>query len=68
MQLQPVSARHQIEPLLRAFGCGVTWVGEGEVARLVKIAHNAYLGYSYSGFGKSRISGNFHDSTFEQGF
>lgn len=33
-----------VEPVLRHFGRGVTWVGEGEVARLVKIAHNIMLG------------------------
>ncbi len=34
----------EVEPLLNMFGHGVTWVGEGEVARLVKIAHNIFLG------------------------
>lgn len=33
-----------VEPVLRVFGRGVTWVGEGETARLVKIAHNVMLG------------------------
>ncbi len=33
-----------VAPMLETFGHGVTWVGEGEVARLVKIAHNVYLG------------------------
>lgn len=33
-----------VEPLLQIFGRGVTYVGEGEVARLVKIAHNVFLG------------------------
>jgi 3-hydroxyisobutyrate dehydrogenase len=32
------------EQLLRALGRGVTYVGEGEVARLVKICHNVFLG------------------------
>ena len=32
------------EPLLRAFGHRVTYVGEDEVARLVKICHNVLLG------------------------
>ena len=31
-------------PVLEVFGRGVTYVGEGEVARLVKIAHNVFLG------------------------
>lgn len=31
-------------PLLRVLGRGVTYVGEGEVARLVKLCHNMFLG------------------------
>jgi 3-hydroxyisobutyrate dehydrogenase-like beta-hydroxyacid dehydrogenase len=34
----------QVEPLLASWGRGVTYVGEGEAARLVKIAHNVFLG------------------------
>ncbi|MFB6988367.1 NAD(P)-dependent oxidoreductase [Streptomyces sp. NPDC056178] len=34
----------RVEPLLALFGRGVTYVGEDEVARLVKIAHNVFLG------------------------
>lgn len=34
----------EVEPVLQTFGRGVTYVGEGEVARLVKIAHNVFLG------------------------
>ena len=34
----------EVEDLLKVFGRGVTYVGEGEVARLVKIAHNVFLG------------------------
>ncbi|MCL2584247.1 MAG: NAD(P)-dependent oxidoreductase [Streptosporangiales bacterium] len=33
-----------VQPLLAKFGRGVTYVGEGEAARLVKIAHNVFLG------------------------
>lgn len=32
------------EPLLQTWGRGVTYVGEGETARIVKIAHNVFLG------------------------
>jgi len=31
-------------PLLETWGRGVTYVGEGEAARIVKIAHNVFLG------------------------
>jgi 3-hydroxyisobutyrate dehydrogenase len=40
----PRSAFDVVEPLLASWGRGVTYVGEGEVARLVKIAHNVFLG------------------------
>jgi 3-hydroxyisobutyrate dehydrogenase len=40
----PRPAFDAAEPLLAAFGRGVTYVGEGETARLVKIAHNVFLG------------------------
>ncbi|WP_349899237.1 NAD(P)-dependent oxidoreductase [Parafrigoribacterium soli] len=31
-------------PLLQTWGRGVTYVGDGELARIVKIAHNVFLG------------------------
>jgi 3-hydroxyisobutyrate dehydrogenase-like beta-hydroxyacid dehydrogenase len=34
----------QIEPLLSDIAATVTYVGEGDLARLVKIAHNVFLG------------------------
>jgi 3-hydroxyisobutyrate dehydrogenase-like beta-hydroxyacid dehydrogenase len=34
----------RVEPILRELGRGVTYVGEDEVARLVKICHNVFLG------------------------
>ena len=40
----PKDAFDVVAPLLAAWGRGVTYVGEGEVARLVKIAHNVFLG------------------------
>jgi 3-hydroxyisobutyrate dehydrogenase len=40
----PRAAFDEIESLLNLFGRGVTYVGDGEVARLVKIAHNVFLG------------------------
>src|SRR6202042_1316502 len=40
----PRTAFDAVEPLLAAWGRGVTYVGEGEAARLVKIAHNVFLG------------------------
>lgn len=40
----PRAAFERAEPILRVLGRGVSYVGEGEVARLVKIAHNVFLG------------------------
>jgi len=40
----PRPAFDEVEPLLAAWGRGVTYVCEGEAARLVKIAHNVFLG------------------------
>ena len=40
----PRDAFDEVEPLLSLFGRGVTYVGDGEVARLVKICHNVFLG------------------------
>jgi 3-hydroxyisobutyrate dehydrogenase len=40
----PVDAYEEVEPLLALMGHSVTYVGEGEVARLVKLAHNIFLG------------------------
>ncbi|MDN3496251.1 NAD(P)-dependent oxidoreductase [Planococcus sp. APC 4015] len=40
----PRDAYDEIEPLLQTWGRGVTYVGEAEVARIVKIAHNVFLG------------------------
>ena len=40
----PKPAFDEVLPLLEAVGEGVTWVGEGELARMVKICHNMLLG------------------------
>jgi 3-hydroxyisobutyrate dehydrogenase-like beta-hydroxyacid dehydrogenase len=40
----PREAYDEVDPLLRLLGRGVTYVGEDEVARLVKICHNVFLG------------------------
>jgi 3-hydroxyisobutyrate dehydrogenase-like beta-hydroxyacid dehydrogenase len=40
----PRPAFDTVAPYLELYGAGVTYVGEGEVARLVKICHNLLLG------------------------
>jgi 3-hydroxyisobutyrate dehydrogenase len=40
----PRATFDEVEPYLAALGQGVTYVGDGEAARVVKIAHNVLLG------------------------
>jgi 3-hydroxyisobutyrate dehydrogenase-like beta-hydroxyacid dehydrogenase len=40
----PRAAYDETEPLMKLLGAGVTYVGEGELARLAKICHNVMLG------------------------
>ncbi len=40
----PADTFEKVQPLLDAIGKHVTYCGEGETARLVKIAHNLFLG------------------------
>jgi 3-hydroxyisobutyrate dehydrogenase len=40
----PRAVFDEARPLLETWGRGVTYVGEGELARIVKIAHNVFLG------------------------
>lgn len=40
----PVDAYRLAQPFLELLGAGVTYVGEGELARIVKICHNLLLG------------------------
>jgi 3-hydroxyisobutyrate dehydrogenase-like beta-hydroxyacid dehydrogenase len=40
----PIAAFDKARPLLEMFGKGVSYVGDGDAARLVKICHNLLLG------------------------
>ena len=40
----PQDAFETVRPYFDALGTGASWVGEGEVARIVKICHNVLLG------------------------
>lgn len=40
----PRDVYEEVRPYLELYGSGVTYVGEGELARLVKICHNLHLG------------------------
>jgi 3-hydroxyisobutyrate dehydrogenase-like beta-hydroxyacid dehydrogenase len=45
----PRSAFDAVRPYLSCFGPSVTYVGEGDVARIVKICHNLYLAIAFEG-------------------
>ncbi|MHB1521143.1 MAG: NAD(P)-dependent oxidoreductase [Ferrimicrobium sp.] len=40
----PVEAYEMVAPLLDSIGSGSTYVGDGDLARLVKLCHNLFLG------------------------
>jgi 3-hydroxyisobutyrate dehydrogenase-like beta-hydroxyacid dehydrogenase len=40
----PKAAYDEALPWLQALGTGVSWVGEGDLARIIKICHNVFLG------------------------
>jgi 3-hydroxyisobutyrate dehydrogenase len=40
----PPDAFDEVEPYMAALGRGVTYVGEGELARVMKLCHNLFLG------------------------
>jgi 3-hydroxyisobutyrate dehydrogenase-like beta-hydroxyacid dehydrogenase len=45
----PESAFEEVRPIFEQLARGVTWVGEDEEARFVKICHNLYLGIVIQG-------------------
>ncbi|MBX9845153.1 MAG: NAD(P)-dependent oxidoreductase [Xanthobacteraceae bacterium] len=47
-------------PYLKCFGPQVTYVGEGEVSRVVKICHNLYLGIVYEGLAEVTLLAEAH--------
>jgi 3-hydroxyisobutyrate dehydrogenase len=40
----PIAAYERVAPVLMAIGANATYCGDGEVARLVKLCHNLFLG------------------------
>ena len=50
----PQAAYETALPYLERFGRGVSYVGEGERARIVKICHNVFLASSSSRWSRSR--------------
>jgi 3-hydroxyisobutyrate dehydrogenase-like beta-hydroxyacid dehydrogenase len=49
-----------VKPYLQIFGPSVTYVGEGEVSRILKICHNLYLGIVYEGLAEVTLLAQAH--------
>jgi 3-hydroxyisobutyrate dehydrogenase-like beta-hydroxyacid dehydrogenase len=49
-----------VRPYLSCFGPNVTYVGEGDVARIVKICHNLYLGICFEGLSEVTLLAERH--------
>jgi 3-hydroxyisobutyrate dehydrogenase-like beta-hydroxyacid dehydrogenase len=56
----PRSAFDLVRPTLSCFGPNVTYVGEGDVARIVKICHNLYLGIAFEGLAEVTLLAERH--------
>ena len=56
----PRDAFDAVAPYLACFGPSVTYVGEGEVARIVKICHNLYLAIMYEGLAEVTLLAGSH--------
>ena len=49
-----------VAPYLSCFGSSVTYIGEGDVARVVKICHNLYLGIMFEGLAEVTLLAEKH--------
>ncbi|MBM3527420.1 MAG: NAD(P)-dependent oxidoreductase [Alphaproteobacteria bacterium] len=56
----PRAAFDTVEPYLQVFGPSVTYVGEGDVGRIVKICHNLYLGIAFTGLSEVALLAESH--------
>jgi 3-hydroxyisobutyrate dehydrogenase len=56
----PRSVFDAIAPYLSCFGPNVTYIGEGDVARVVKICHNLYLGIMFEGLAEVTLLAEKH--------
>jgi 3-hydroxyisobutyrate dehydrogenase-like beta-hydroxyacid dehydrogenase len=56
----PRPAFDAVSPYLSCFGPSVTYVGEGDVARIVKICHNLYLGIAFTGLSEVALLAESH--------
>ena len=56
----PRAAFDTVAPFLPVFGPNVTYVGEGEAARIVKICHNLFLGITFEGLAETALLAEAH--------
>jgi 3-hydroxyisobutyrate dehydrogenase-like beta-hydroxyacid dehydrogenase len=56
----PRSAFDLVAPYLSCFGSSITYIGEGDVARVVKICHNLYLGIMFEGLAEVTLLAEKH--------
>ena len=56
----PRSVFDMVAPYLSCFGSSVTYIGEGDVARIVKICHNLYLGIMFEGLAEVTLLAEKH--------
>ena len=56
----PRSVFDIVAPYLSCFGSSVTYIGEGDVARVVKICHNLYLGIMFEGLAEVTLLAEKH--------
>ena len=56
----PRPAFDLVAPYLSCFGPSVTYIGEGDVARVVKICHNLYLGIMFEGLAEVTLLAEKH--------
>jgi 3-hydroxyisobutyrate dehydrogenase len=56
----PRPAFDTLAPLLPVFGPNVTYVGDGDAARIVKICHNLFLGITFEGLAETALLAERH--------
>jgi 3-hydroxyisobutyrate dehydrogenase len=56
----PRAVFDMVAPYLSCFGPSVTYIGDGEVARVVKICHNLYLGIMFEGLAEVTLLAEKH--------
>jgi 3-hydroxyisobutyrate dehydrogenase len=56
----PRAAFDTVAPFLPVFGPNVTYVGDGDAARIVKICHNLFLGITFEGLAETALLAERH--------